>query len=737
MKESRKMVHYHIRKEQDTYLLEEKNYDPMYFLKTESIFSQCNGYIGVRASLDFRSVKENRGMFVGGIYNKAHESEVTELVNCPDITELQLMIEGRPFYPDRCEIKEYNRVLNTETGQLTITYVCQDETGLELKIVSRRFASSCDRRLFCQEVKIRPLNRGIRSLGITTGINGQITNGGVSHIQTMDARVYDKKYMEITATMKEETLHIMSGVAIAGGSSCQEPEYVLGRRMLHGSYSYRLSDNEELTLLKCSLIDTAAEKEDTEKRKQQLKSWLESGYDHSYQRHCQVRAERYGHTDIQIEGASDEENAAVKFARYHLLGMAPPLSADYSIGAKGLTGEGYKGHVFWDTELFILPFYTYTMPETARNLLKFRFDGLDGARKKAEKFQYEGAMFPWETGKDGHEETPMYAALNIHTGKAGKIWSGLKEHHVTADIVYAIWQYFLITRDEQFMKDYGYEVIFEAARFWTSRAESDEITEQYHIRDIIGPDEYTEHIDDNAYTNYMAAFCVRLAIRLAAELKEKDIAVYQRLDRSSDLGGWEARWKLFSDKIYLPGPDENGIIPQDDTFLSKRKLDNIDKYRTALKKQSVLLDYSRDEVVAMQVLKQADTVMLLNLFPYLFEAEIVRKNVQFYEARTIHDSSLSYCVHAQALAAIGETDMASDFFHKAMDIDLNDNPYDTIDGIHAASLGGDLELPGRRIRRSFDGRRPLNRQSASARALETDMFFAENERLSDYGRNQS
>ena len=163
---------------------------------------------------------------------------------------------------------------------------------------------------------------------------------------------------------------------------------------------------------------------------------------------------------IEIDGASPEEEAAVSFAQYHLLGMMPWHSTDCCIAAKGLTGEGYKGHVFWDAEIFILPFFQYVFPQAARNLLEFRYKGLDGAREKAEAYGYKGAMYPWEAAVTGREETPLYAALNIHTGKANKVWSGIKEHHVTADIAYAVWQYYSVTGDRAFMERFGYEINF-------------------------------------------------------------------------------------------------------------------------------------------------------------------------------------------------------------------------------------------------------------------------------------
>lgn len=205
---------------------------------------------------------------------------------------------------------------------------------------------------------------------------------------------------------------------------------------------------------------------------------------------------------------------------------------------------------------------------------------------------------------------------------------------------------------------------------------------------MIGPDEYTEHVDNNAYTNYMAVYCVKMALNYAEKLKAENVEVFKSLNQKLKFEKELQKWKEFQEKMYLPVPNEDGIIPQDDSFLSKPCLENIEKYKESQIKQSVLLDYSREEVVNMQVLKQADVVMLLNLFPKLFDEETVRKNVLFYENRTIHDSSLSYCAHAQACAAIGAMDLAWEFFRKCLVVDINENPHDSTDGVHSASLGG-------------------------------------------------
>lgn len=681
------MIHYAVEKRGQEIWLAERGYEPRFALKTESVFAQCNGYMGVRASHGLSVLDGRRGMFIAGFFNRAYEEESTELVNCPDVTEYLLKLDGEDVYPDRASILGYERRLNIQTGELFNKIRLRLDSGLELEVTDRRFASMEDQHLFVQKIIITPLNGTIQKGELVTGINGQQTNSGVSHFHKIDCRVYEKQFLHVTGYLPEDTLSVLMDCSCSNSGE-DTKEFLLKRRGVFGRYTFHTTEGESWSYEKYVYIQKEEDRTELELQKEKLEEYRRSGYESAFGKHHEKMRSIWKRAGIQIQGATLEEDAAIKFAQYHLIVMMPWHRSDCSIAAKGLTGEGYKGHVFWDTEIFINPFFLYTFPEEARNLLEFRYRGLDAAREKAEAYGYQGAMFPWEAAKTGKEETPLYAALNIHTGKANKVWSGIKEHHVTADIIYAIWQYYTMTGDENFMQNCGYEMIFEAAAFWTSRARWDEARGCYVIEDTIGPDEYTEHIDNNAYTNYMARYCTNLAVTLAKKLERNQPRLYQELSQKLNLQQHIKGWVDVTDKIYLPVPDTNLIIPQDDTFLTKKRLTDIEKYKKSQIKQAVLLDYSRDEIVNMQVLKQADVVMLLNLFPHMFPEEVVKKNVLFYEERTIHDSSLSYCAHAQACAAIGQIELAWEFFKRCLVIDLDENPNDSTDGIHAASLGG-------------------------------------------------
>lgn len=680
------MFYYQPIKNKEGLWLAEEHYNRRYIAKTESAFAQSNGHFGVRAMLELRGIDATPGMFVSGLYQKAQDGEVTELVNCPDVVELGMYIQGESVNLDNVRVEEFQRKLNLYTGELWINILFRTQNGLRFLLRSKRFAADFEKTLFYHKTEVTLLDGNKTTVTFEYGINGQITNSGTSHFQKTECRVYGKEIMAYHGALQDDGLEILTGTCFEKNQEQQDCSYHLKRRSIYAKNSILMEKGDAITLFRISHIqeDSAECKDVLEEKLEKIQQQLKRGYEQaianqkkSMEGFCQRAA-------IEIDGASLQEKAGIAYAQYQMYGMDPAYTNRYSIGAKGLTGEGYKGHVFWDTELFILPFFVAEFPEAARKLLEYRYRGKAGAKRKAEEYGFQGFMYPWECAKDGFEETPLYAALNIHTGKANKVWSGIKEHHVTADIAFAISRYYYWSNDREFLNQYGTEILCETANFWVSRAE--ERNGRLEILNIIGPDEYNEHIDNNAYTNYMAAYNVKLALKASEEAL--DSPYVKKMKENGSLKDMQEKWQYFLEHIYLPKPDKNGIIPQDDAFLGKEELKNIEKYRQSPVKQSVLLDYSRDEVVDMQVLKQADLVMLFTLFPGLFPADVVKKNVLFYEKRTLHDSSLSYCAHAQICAEIGEMEMAEGFFVKALETDLCDNPQDSVDGIHAASLGG-------------------------------------------------
>ena len=681
------------------WIVSEIKFEEKYIGKTEAIFALGNGYIGLRSANEERYLNEKRDLFISGTFNKANKNEVTELPNVADVTEIEILINGKHLMLNASNNKEYVKYLNLKTGELNRTFVYLDEEGNKYSLKFNRFVAQDRLHVIVNRVEITPLSK-TANIRFISGINGQVTNTGSQHFNEGEKRVYEYKYIQMLQETSESCITFIQNSAhniyINGDKIEEKPELSIDRRKVTISNNYDLTQGQTLVIEKFSNIyttrDTTSENLTIEQIRDasldEIKEISNMSYEILFNSNKEVWSSYWNDQNIVIEG-NDYDQLAIRFAQYHLKVMTPSHDNRCGIAAKGLSGEGYKGHSFWDTEIFILPFYTYSKPEIARKLLEYRYLSIGGARKKAKDNGYEGAMYPWESAwlEDG-EVTPVWGAVDIVTGKSTKIWSGFIEQHITSDITFAIWQYYMVTNDEDFMEKYGYEIMFDTAIFWASRLERDEIKQRYHINEVIGPDEYKEHVDNDAFTNWLAYWTIETAINYYNKLKESDSEVIRKLESKLSLQNAMENWTTKLPKIYLPEPrDLDNVIPQNDTFLSLEDID-LTKYKNQEHIGSMFKDYNLDQVNKIQVVKQADVVMLLYLLEHKFSKEVKKANYDYYEKRTLHDSSLSLSTHSILASDIDEKDLAYKLFQEATKIDLGENMKTSDHGIHAASLGG-------------------------------------------------
>lgn len=688
--------------EYQNWILCEDKYDSRHQGKCESIMALGNGYLGVRSALEETYIGQTRNLFVAGTYNRFHAGEVTELPNAADFTEMQIYLNSELFTMETGKVTEYARYLNLKEAELTREVLWESPANEKYKLVFKRFVSLEDLHVVAFKLVILPMSGDAR-VRIRTGIDGRMTNSGSQHFSEGEKRVYGRKLMQLLQTTTESHIDFVVScgcraysVNNPGDVLSEAAEYGVERRKIYGLYELEAKQGIGMVFEKIAVVFTSRDKEYTDNYKleevkkhslEHLGNMLELGYDVLFANSRNKWNEYWEEVRIDVESSCNEDILALRFAQYHLLIATPVHDERFSIGAKGLTGEGYKAHVFWDTEMFMLPYFQYNFPQIARQLLAYRYNNLEGARKKAKEYGYQGAMYPWETAFTGQEETPEWAALNIMTGKPTRVWAGIKEHHITADIAYMVWQYYLSTGDDAFMEKCGYEMIFDCAWFWCSRLVWNQEQERYEIRDVIGPDEYTEHIDNNAYTNYMAHYVISIALKLYGILQKQQPSVFTRLEAKLNISKRYDTYRSAVEKLYLPEEGKNGVIPQDDTFLGKKEID-INKYRYDDIRQSILLDYSRSQIVDMQVLKQADVVMLLCTLRRLFDVRTIKASWEYYEKRTIHDSSLSSAIHSIAACYFYNINGAYSCFKDACRIDMGQNPVSSNNGIHAAAMGG-------------------------------------------------
>ena len=689
----------------ENWIVSEVLFSPDALGKCESIMYLGNGYMGVRSATEEPYIGEKRNWFVAGTFNRFAESEVTELPNLPDVTRLDIHVDDEQFSLLVGETENYVRQLNLRTAELVRTFVWTSPQEKKLRFRFRRFVSLNDLHVLGMKMEVEALN-GPVEISIKSGIDGQQTNSGTHHFHEGEKRIFDKRYIQMIATTIESEIDFVINTAhrvTAGRKTIDEPYMSIGRRQVHVTYDVPLNKGETLVFEKVTTVHTSRDKqfdkEDFDLKKlrevslNHLKDVFARGYDELFREHVNSWKEKvWERYNLEVESEDPFDQLALRFALYHLTIMTPAHDERMGVAATGLSGEGYKGHSFWDTEIFILPFFTFSNPEVAKSLLKYRYHGLAGARRKAKENGYEGAMYPWEAAwpTDG-EVTPRWGAVDVVTGEQTPIWTGLIEQHISADIAFAVYQYYQVTGDEEFMNEYGYEIIFDTARFWLSRLEWNEEKQEYHINNVIGPDEYKEHVDNNAFTNYMAHFNIQLAIQYYEKLEKENPALLQALDGKIDVQTTYERAKSEIDKIYLPQPREKDLlIPQDDTYLTLKDLD-LTKYKSSERVGTLFDDYNMEQANQMQVTKQADVVILLYLIEQAgspFAKDVVEANFDYYEQRTTHDSSLSLSTHTIMANDLGKQDLAYSLFKRAARIDLGPYMHSSDEGIHAASIGG-------------------------------------------------
>jgi trehalose/maltose hydrolase-like predicted phosphorylase len=373
----------------------------------------------------------------------------------------------------------------------------------------------------------------------------------------------------------------------------------------------------------------------------------------------------------------------VDVAVYHLNSAANPADERVSISARALTGDDYHGHVFWDTEIYLLPFYILTWPEAARALLMYRFHTLDAARAKAAGMGWRGALYAWESADTGAETAPEQVIGPDR--QIIPILCGKEEQHISVDVAYAVWQYWQASGDEGFLLDAGAEILLETGRFWSSRAQL-EADGRCHIRGVIGPDEYHEHIDDNALTNVMARWNIRCALDVAALLRERWPECWAPLSGRLGLDDAElGQWLSAADTMATGLDPKTGLFEQ---FVGFFALEDIDLTHYAGRSVPMDVVLGRERTQRSQVVKQADVVALLGLLPEEFVGETGAKNFDYYEPRCGHGSSLSRAMHGMVAARLGRSEMALRYFQQTAAIDLADTHVAIDGGIHIAALGG-------------------------------------------------
>ena len=507
-------------------------------------------------------------------------------------------------------MESYDRALDLKTGETVRRVVWAAPNGRRYRLVFSRFVSMQRLHLIAQKLSVTPLD-GPMTLDIAGGINGQMNNSGSQHFSEGDKRLYEGRHMQYNQTTEQSGIHFVFNTtfsfAMDGQPRDEKGFIIMERRIIKQEFKLDIPAGSTLTVQKLSTVYTSRDKdsESLDAAALQAKALAGQeeacalGYDALLAESAAAWAAKvWDNVPVTIQAADPFDQMAIRFAQYHLYVMTPAHDNRMNVGAKGLSGEGYKGHTFWDTEMFVLPYFIYSDPAIARSLEEYRWLSLPGAHKKAAANNYQGAQFPWE-------------AAWIDDGRL-------------------------------------------------------------HINDVVGPDEYKEHVDDNAFTNYMAAWNIRKALEYSRQLKAEKPDLYRALDAKLGLAALEPQWEEKLSRLYLPQPREDLVIPQDRTYLTLKDID-LTKYKNQQNVGSIYRDYNQEQITHMQVSKQADILIMFLLLEDEFSAEVKRANWSYYEPRTLHDSSLSLSTHCILASDMGSRELAYQLFRSAAAIDVGPN----------------------------------------------------------------
>ncbi|MBE0446952.1 MAG: hypothetical protein IBX64_02410 [Actinobacteria bacterium] len=667
-----------------TFLLIEEGYEPLREREIESLFTVGNGYLGARGSIEERMDESEPATLVAGVYDRKDTDGIEELIVVPDWLITRIYIEGRELRMNEGRILEHRRILDMKKGTLRREWRHRDEEGRVTSVKFLRFASLAEPHAMALKITVVPENyRG--EIRVETGIERCLAREYGLMAETIDMGTIENNEGVFIATKTRFTGITVAEAQlsrIAPGSVKQDYRTFTNECGTAEDWRWQASAGQVIEIEKFISIYTSRDTDDPVRvASARVIDFAARGLSELFLEHIDAWERRWDIAAITIEGNS-EAQLWVNFAGYHLITAGNPFDERVSISARTLTGTIYKGHVFWDADMFMLPFFIYTHPSTARAMLMYRYHTLPGARKEAQALGLRGALFAWESTATGEEMTPEFVIAP--TGGVILILSGKLEQHINAAVAHGVWLYWISTLDEGFFVPAGAEILIETARFWASRVEKKD--DVYHIYNIEGPDEYHEIVNDNIYTNMMAAWNMERASDAVNYLKRSHPEEWLKLKNRIELDDGEPdEWGEIATKIYKDMDHGSNLIEQFDGFFSLKDIDVYDFQPQTAPLDTVL---GKEETAVSQLVKQADVVMLLYLLEDEFSEEVIKENFEYYERRTGHGSSLSPSMYGLVAARLGLIEMAMRYLYQAGTIDLANNMGNAAGGVHAAALGG-------------------------------------------------
>ncbi len=666
----------------------------------ETLFALANGNLGLRGDFDEKYPAFHKGTYINGFFEKepitygeiayGYAENHETILNIPNAKYIALFVDGEEFRLDAIEpsrIEDYQRYLDIRNGVLVRIVRVRLSSNVLIEIRSTRLVSFLRESIAAIKYEVCLLetpNRWPSVVRLESCIEGRVFNRRAegdprvgSKFQrdayAIDRLEYDNSEARILITTQLSRLAATAQIrhVFSGPRSMQVETAIEGSTVIHG-WNGRVEAGQKFSLVKYMAYQMAALEDAGScwaEAHQELIRASQDGFEVLFNEQRSFLSEFWERADVVVEGDSKVQQA-LRFNLFHVL-QSTGRKGKTGLAAKGLTGEGYEGHYFWDTEIYVLPFLIYTMPEIAQKLLEYRYSILDKARQRAKIMSEKGALFPWRT-IDGEEVSAYYPA-------------GTAQYHINADIIYAMEKYCKASDDIEFLYGPVAEVAAETARLWISLGHYSE-DKRFRIDEVTGPDEYTVLVDNNCYTNLMAKNNLAFAARVLKEMQENRSEAFEALRKKiglldSEIGFWESA----AEAMYIPYDKKTGIYAQDDSFFEKERWP-FDE--TPADRYPLLLHYHPLVIYRHQVLKQPDLVLAQFLLSEKFSLAEKKRNFKFYEPLTTGDSSLSHCIQSIMASETGDAKAALDYFMKTVRMDLDDVHGNSRDGIHTAAMGG-------------------------------------------------
>jgi maltose phosphorylase len=674
----------------------EEGFDPHYNKISESVFSIGNGRMGQRANFEEDYSGETlRGSYVAGVYypdktrvgwwKNGYPEYFAKVLNAPNWIGIRVSIDNQKLDLARCKVEDFKRVLDMRTGLLSRSFAATFADGKKIRVTSKRFCSMAHGEIGAIRYAITPLNFSSKAT-FSIYTDADVVN--------MDAN-YDEKFWEevhkessegraiVTAQTKKTLYHVTTGIHYVietdGTKAGVDRINVETREKYAGNVvQMDLHEGKETVIFKYAAVlssENHPKGQLVDACHKVLNEAVAKGFDTLFEAHAKVWEHKWEECDITIEG----DAAAQQGIRFNIFQLTQTYTGEderLNIGPKGFTGEKYGGSTYWDTEAYCLPFYLGTAEQkVARNLLVYRYKHLQKAIGNAQKLGFTGgaALYPMVTmnGEESHNEWEIT----------------FEEIHRNGAIAYAIFDYIRYTGDEKYLTEYGLEVLIALSRFWAQRINWSSHKNRYVLLGVTGPNEYENNVNNNWYTNLIAVWTLKYTHEAIRFVKQDDAARFQEIVKKTAFGEEKevSKWKDIIEKMYYPEDITRGLFIQQEGFLDKELLTVTD-----LKPEDRPINqkWSWDRILRSCFIKQADVLQGLYFFEDQFDVATIRENFDFYEPMTVHESSLSPCVHVILASKIGYRQKAYDFYLRTARLDLDDYNNDTEDGCHITSMAG-------------------------------------------------